>query len=51
MKYRSFVNVLCIVVALFSVDGTWISNQAVPGYVVQHTRAFRERLLAPSNPY
>jgi beta-fructofuranosidase len=32
-----------------SVDGKWITNQAVPGYVVQYTRAFRERLLA--DPY
>jgi len=29
-----------------SVEGTWISDQAIPAYVVQSTRAFRERLLA-----
>ncbi len=32
-----------------SVNGTWITDQAVPGYVVELTRAFRERLLA--DPY
>lgn len=32
-----------------TVSKTWISNQAVPRYVVQFTRSFRERLLA--DPY
>jgi len=32
-----------------SVNGVWITDQAVPRYVVKFTRAFRERLLA--DPY
>ena len=29
-----------------SIDAVWITDQPVPDYVVQYTRAFRERLLA-----